>query len=87
MVMRETANHVSKDVNQDACQSVQGGQSGGARQLGSQGTDRLDRVPRGKEVRARVIESLRSREPAATVGKTPDVVESGVAHPSLCGKS
>ena len=38
--------------------------------LGSQGTDRLDRVPRGKEVRARVIESLRSREPAATVGKT-----------------
>lgn len=26
--------------------------------LGSQGTDRLDRVPRGKEVRARVIESL-----------------------------
>ena len=26
--------------------------------LGSQGADRLDRVPRGKEVRARVIESL-----------------------------
>ena len=26
--------------------------------LGSQGTDRLDRVPRGNEVRARVIESL-----------------------------
>jgi hypothetical protein len=26
--------------------------------LRSQGTDRLDRVPRGKEVRARVIESL-----------------------------
>jgi hypothetical protein len=25
---------------------------------GSQGTDRLGRVPRGKEVRARVIESL-----------------------------
>jgi hypothetical protein len=29
-----------------------------AKKLGSQGTDRLDRVPRGKEVRARVIESL-----------------------------
>ena len=29
--------------------------------LGSQGTDRLDRVPRGKEVRARVIESLHLR--------------------------
>lgn len=28
------------------------------RSLGSQGTDRLGRVPRGKEVRARVIESL-----------------------------
>ena len=38
--------------------------------LGSQVTDRLDRVPRGKEVRARVIESLRSCEPAAIVGKT-----------------
>ena len=30
--------------------------------LGSQGTDRLDRVPRGKEVRARVIESSHAKQ-------------------------
>ena len=37
--------------------------------LRSQGTDRLDRVPRGKEVRARVIEIYAPSEPAAIVGK------------------
>ena len=46
--------------------------------LGSQVTDRLDRVPRGKEVRARVIESLHTSSQESrdkNSGKSPDGVE------------